>query len=219
VPDFSVGPILADNVRVDGILHLGALAVVLTLGYIGLDKQITKPLDEKTAFVSNDIKNLVEELIIKYGLVRDLEKTLFAPYCSYLIFLIRGEACLARRWRKACYFLRRQKDLTLFAYFTSFHVKFISAHFAICFLSLIVVAAGGIWPWPPLSDVRLLRVIFGFYIWTVTWLVVSLALCRRLLQTVPTVAYRCRDQLDAQRLQMWDYFRRNLDSPGLFKRP
>jgi hypothetical protein len=187
------------SVQIDGMLHLGALAIALTLGYIGLDKHIRGSVAELNP-VSTEVRDTLENLLKRLDLVStnlEAEDFLFPRYWTYIACVLAQQPYTAAFWRRVFYFVRRQKDLPLLGYFRSNVDMYVVPILCIaCFVTFVSVADDGLWAAISITDIRIVRFIFILYLLTILWLIVSLVMLLKLVRNVQAVSNRSRDKLN-----------------------
>lgn len=167
----------------EGLLHLGALAVVLCAGYLGIDR------------IRNERQTLVEELkaVAKYvrtqidalAIPADQHVQLPPPYCTHAMYVLCyvGEVRLAnipRRSRVASFFCKLWYAPLLRYFLNGRDRHWIAAMCLISFILFECLILGGIHDHVLVRDTTVLDVIFVVFTFIVCWVFVTAALSHRL---------------------------------------
>jgi len=183
------------------MLHLGALDIVLTMAYVGLDKQIRSSLLELQPVLCEIRLTLTNTLQFRHGLVPPINiesaTFLFPKYCTYIACILADYPYSISFFRGICYFFKRQRKLPLYFYFKSGVDVYVVAILCIsCILSFIAISGIDIFGWAIFEDLTILRVVFFLYVATLVWIATSVLLVMR-LNDVKTVSEYCGDSIDS----------------------
>jgi hypothetical protein len=173
-----------------GLLHLVATALLLALGYIGLDRVRQNPQtfwNELQA--AQDIA--LRLLSSKLDITPSSERTKLVPWCdSFEVHVLVFVAAIKVRigcFRRLFYFVCRQAYLPMFGYYRNRHDRRVVGGFAIILaITFLLLCASTLWEISMLAEIQILR---GVYIYTVIMM----------LWILGTVA--CSYPLNAIRLQ------------------
>jgi hypothetical protein len=186
----------------DGSLHLGALAIVLTLGYIGLDHQIRRPVADLDPILREITASLQRTLSLRLGRALPIDiripsdQFIFDKYTTYLACLLASQTCLSHSHHKCFYFIRRQWDIPLYFYFTRrIDIVVIAVLCISCLIGFIGEAGAELWEWSMIKNYSVARGIFSLYAGTVLWILFTILLLLR-LKGIRDVSDRCIKRLE-----------------------
>jgi hypothetical protein len=88
---------MADSQHIDALLHLGALGIAITAGYLGLDRVRTErdKLHDEIEEVRRSVKDIIGDLDMKVpnraGLSKAKLKMMFNNYAAYVLCHVSDE--------------------------------------------------------------------------------------------------------------------------------
>jgi hypothetical protein len=162
--------------HIEALLHLGALGVGISVGYIGLDRirEERDKLKEEIDKVREEMRKLFLILDIKQSDKRKL-KVIFSNYKTYVLCYV-AEDEIRLRWRRPLHVIHRQCYVPVLGYFRRradlVVVTIIAIILTTCFVAF---TAAALWDFATLLNSPFPEIYFFMLVASMIWIFVTVA--------------------------------------------
>jgi hypothetical protein len=182
----------AEPIHPEGLLHLAAFTVAVTIGYVGLDKVTGEQIISRDQLEQEitKVSARVDKLLTRHAVIETdgLMNFIFDFPNIYVLCHVAGRRVRHRwPWQRPLRAIHRQRHVPLLNYFRHRRDMRLVFRFAIfATLTFVILTASTVWELPKVSNKLVGEILYIAYVCIIGWIVISVPASAKLRRIGPT---------------------------------